>query len=459
MAIQEEQPIVATQADAHSPQIIANAFVLQYYYILQYSPELVHRFYCENSSLGRPEADGELSCVTTMKAINEKIISLNCNLMPEINKIDAQASFGGGVTVLVTGNMTSQDGTIKKFFTQSFFLAPQDNGYFVLNDMFRYVDDFTVQCGTNGFLHQTETHLMQEKGILLSNEQNIVVETTPSIEVTDAKNEAVYDLSDNGEGSVVDEEPVANGSVYVPTETQVHIESMKMTMHEEIPKKSYASIVRVMKENISPLSPPARNISKPNSVKAEQTIKPAQPLSNGSHNSIPNSINKDHGNVRVTEAEGFSIYIKNLPMNVTPPQIEVVFKSFGPIKRNGIQVRSHKHQGFCFGFVEYEVADAVQRAIEASPFIIGGNQVHVEGKRTSNSRVNKRGRFVPGRGGGGFRNGNFSGGGKGHTRGGDFGNRGGRWGYQRSENGGDGYVNGQNGNSSKKFEVKSSNGS
>lgn len=73
--------------------------------------------------------------------------------------------------------------------------------------------------------------------------------------------------------------------------------------------------------------------------------------------------------------------------------------------------------------------------------------------------VNKRGRFVPGRGGGGFRNGNYNGGGKGHTRGGDFGNRGGRWGYQRSENGGGGNVNGQNGNSSKKFEVKSSNGS
>lgn len=54
-----------------------------------------------------------------------------------------------------------------------------------------------------------------------------------------------------------------------------------------------------MKENISPLLPPARNISKPDSVKAEQTIKPAQPLSNGSHNSIPNSIN--NGNVRVTE--------------------------------------------------------------------------------------------------------------------------------------------------------------
>lgn len=69
------------------------------------------------------------------------------------------------------------------------------------------------------------------------------METTPSIEVSEAKNESVYDLSDNGEGSVVDEEPVVNGSVYVPTETQVHIESMKITMHKEIPKKSYASIV------------------------------------------------------------------------------------------------------------------------------------------------------------------------------------------------------------------------
>lgn len=89
--------MVRTHADAHSPEIvgldpffffsfsflyllfhlsvcfrmiilqIANAFVLQYYYIFRYSPELVHRFYCDNSSLGRPEANGQLCCVTTMK--------------------------------------------------------------------------------------------------------------------------------------------------------------------------------------------------------------------------------------------------------------------------------------------------------------------------------------------------------------------------------------------------------
>lgn len=62
-----------------------------------------------------------------------------------------------------------------------------------------------------------------------------------------------------------------------------------------------------MKGNISPLSPP-KNISKPVSVKPEQTIKPSQSLSNGSHNSISNSINNDHGNVRVAEGVCFFIF-------------------------------------------------------------------------------------------------------------------------------------------------------
>lgn len=31
--------------------------------------------------------------------------------------------------------------TGKRRFSQSFFLAPQENGFFVLNDIFRFVDD------------------------------------------------------------------------------------------------------------------------------------------------------------------------------------------------------------------------------------------------------------------------------------------------------------------------------
>jgi hypothetical protein len=61
-------------------------------------------------------------------------------LSAEIISVDAQESFGGGVIVLVTGFMIGKD-DIKQKFTQCFFLAPQEKGYFVLNDVFRYVEE------------------------------------------------------------------------------------------------------------------------------------------------------------------------------------------------------------------------------------------------------------------------------------------------------------------------------
>lgn len=40
--------------------------------------------------------------------------------------------------------------------------------------------------------------------------------------------------------------------------------------------------------------------------------------------------------------EGRSIYVRNLPFDATAEQLEEVFKKFGPIKHEGIQVRSNK---------------------------------------------------------------------------------------------------------------------
>ncbi|KAM0063213.1 putative Ras GTPase-activating protein-binding protein [Helianthus debilis subsp. tardiflorus] len=101
---------------------------------------VVHRFYQDFSKLGQPEEDGSMSITTTMDAINTKILSLNYgDLKAEINSVDAQESLNGRVSVLVTGYMNGMD-NIQQQFTQSFFLAPQDKGYFVLNDMFRYMN-------------------------------------------------------------------------------------------------------------------------------------------------------------------------------------------------------------------------------------------------------------------------------------------------------------------------------
>lgn len=80
----------------------------------------------------------------TAQAINEKIVSLNYgDFRAEIKSVDAQESFNGGVHVLVTGYLTGKENTVRNF-AQAFFLAPQDRGYFVLNDMFRYLDNVNV---------------------------------------------------------------------------------------------------------------------------------------------------------------------------------------------------------------------------------------------------------------------------------------------------------------------------
>jgi len=85
------------------------------------------------------------SNVQLVQGINEKILSLNYkDYIAEIKTADAQQSFGDGVIVLVTGYLTGTD-NVRKKFAQSFFLAPQEKGYFVLNDVFRYVEDESVE--------------------------------------------------------------------------------------------------------------------------------------------------------------------------------------------------------------------------------------------------------------------------------------------------------------------------
>lgn len=46
--------------------------------------------------------------------------------------------------------------------------------------------------------------------------------------------------------------------------------------------------------------------------------------------------------------EGHSIYIRNLPLNVTVSQLEAEFQKFGAIKPNGVQVRSNKVCFTCY---------------------------------------------------------------------------------------------------------------
>lgn len=440
-----------------SAQVVGNAFVQQYYHILHQSPGLVHKFYHDISKLGRPEEDGSMSLTTTMDEINAKILSLNYeDFRAEIKSVDAQESSAGGVNVLVTGHLTGKDNILRNF-TQSFFLAPQDNGYFVLNDIFRYIDnakhnEATLVAPTEDVVVAPETPVTPEPEAVPVVENNNVNVPEKVAELTEEPQPEKIVVEENGEvqAPIVDEEePVAEVVDEVPSSSLVAIEIKSKS--EEPPKKSYASIVMDLKQNGVPFSSPPPAMRKPqpriqeqplnNAITTTITVAP-EPASNV--DAVENGVHEEEG-------EGYSVYIKGLPMSATPAILEEEFKKFGPIKANGIQVRSNRQQGFCFGFVEFETPEAVQKAIEASPVLISGRNSVVEEKRSTNSRGGGRGRFMGGRGGGGgFRSdgmrgrGNFSGG-RGYSRGGDFGGSRNDYGYRSGGRGGAAATRGGNG--------------
>ena len=62
----------------------------------------------------------------------------NCRLL--INNVDYQPSANGSVFISVMGSLSNNNRPARRF-VQSFLLAEQPNGYYILNDIFRYFKD------------------------------------------------------------------------------------------------------------------------------------------------------------------------------------------------------------------------------------------------------------------------------------------------------------------------------
>ncbi|PIA57677.1 hypothetical protein AQUCO_00600422v1 [Aquilegia coerulea] len=349
-----------------SPQVVGSAFVDQYYHILHASPELVHRFYQDSSVIIRPNASGTMTSATTMQAINDLILSLDYNnYKAEIKSADAQESFRGGVMVLVTGCLTGKDGTKRKF-AQSFFLAPQDKGYFVFNDVFRYVDEKEA-VQTSAVITNRSVESVETANVIIELEPTRVSEhpvSEPAIAVEESvdKGEEVCNPSDNEEGSIVDVEIVGE-SPASPNQHEVRLipETASSAGQEDAPKKSYASIVKVTKGERRPVP-----VYVPTN-KARVASRKTEQQSVGSATTAPERDTlapSTESNETHEEVEGASIYIRSLPMNASVAEVEEEFKKFGRIKPGGVQVRSNKQQGYCFGFVEFEDLTSMQSAIE-----------------------------------------------------------------------------------------------
>ncbi|XP_057514503.1 nuclear transport factor 2-like [Actinidia eriantha] len=229
---------MAMQAANHvafviSAEVIGNAFVEEYYHLLHQSPELLYGFYIRPSALSGPNSN---SVITS--AINKKILSLGCgNCKAELKTVDVQEPYKGGLIIFVTGCLTGKD-NVRRKFTQTFFLAPQVTGYFVLNDDFRYVVESESlednSMSISGIIYNTPVVPLPSDPEPIPDPDHPAMELAATFDAEDLnEGTEVCDRSDSDEGSVLEEE--------VTDEINTVVGSVPCASQEE--KKSYASIM------------------------------------------------------------------------------------------------------------------------------------------------------------------------------------------------------------------------
>ncbi|CAA7058897.1 unnamed protein product [Microthlaspi erraticum] len=400
-------PAARVPAPVVDPLTVGKAFFTQYYEVMYTMPAILHQFYQEISKVGRVGEDGVMRDFSTLQGITKGLETLSYGgfKSAEITSYDIQESLNGSFLLVVTGFFLNE--IQRRKFTQTFFLAPQETGYFVLNDIFRFVSEPEPIDGDGGFGKDSESpspfngnNGSEQAACVSGNPVCKKVSKPMSNENASAAKENVLVPEIGNE-----EAPNTEISCKEVAEDSLKI-SDKYETYEDAPKKSYASVLKVAKDGVfagSSLSP--KQIPKTQEQQESSDPSPVEILKEQGHQAsldpypviesdavseVVDATENENNQGFEVAAEGRSIYVRHLPPNATVQMLEAEFKQFGAIGDGGIQVINQFGFGFPFGFVEFKDADAAQRAIEASPVRIGGQKAFVE-EKLSTGRGNNRG--------------------------------------------------------------------
>ncbi|EPT00609.1 hypothetical protein FOMPIDRAFT_1060333 [Fomitopsis schrenkii] len=128
-----------------NPSEVGWQFVPQYYTFVNKQPNRLHCFYTKASTFVHGLEGEDTKPCYGQQEIHNKITSIgfqDCKVF--IHSVDAQSSANGGIIIQVIGEMSNKGDPWRKF-VQTFFLAEQPNGYFVLNDIFRFLKEEAVE--------------------------------------------------------------------------------------------------------------------------------------------------------------------------------------------------------------------------------------------------------------------------------------------------------------------------
>ncbi|XP_060215865.1 nuclear transport factor 2-like [Lycium barbarum] len=347
---------MTTQANQHSAETIALSFVEQYYRILDMLIDQSHRFYKDNSVLSWPQHDGEIKSVTTSEGIKEFIISSHFkDNKVEVITIDSQVSAAQGVLVVVTACLIGQDNS-RKSFSQTFFLAPQEKGYYVLNDIFRFVGV------------EKSSAMVEEM-----TDENISVASLEPVSLSKATDNVKVDVKEVSEKS----EPVDETISVIENQTpKVSYASMVKQGRSLPPKNAPYEIVRVVADVDLP------SASKISQCNAKELIS----NSSGVSKAAAHLTGAAQENNSDDKSQCKSIYIGGLSTDTTRSDVHTVVRQFGPVHTHDVQLKTYDEDGYCCGFVHFQDAISAQNAVKTRHIIIKGREAYIKFKRINKDR-------------------------------------------------------------------------
>ncbi|XP_022873179.1 putative G3BP-like protein isoform X2 [Olea europaea var. sylvestris] len=400
-------PVTAAQVGTY--------FVGQYYQLLQNQPDFVHQFYSDASSMLRIDSNTR-ETATSMLQIHQLVMSLNYTGI-EIKTAHSLESWNGGVLVMVSGSVLVKDFNGRRKFVQTFFLAPQEKGYFVLNDIFHYVEEEQIRQHPLGYLPQSNLDLKLNPSTAVRDQVPSYIlggDIRPREFMAPAKVEengpvSSYTYPDDQLNQVPETEEILedNFAMQPNGALQVTMNSVPERLASPIEepvvepqKHTYASIVA--KGQSAPAVPSQSSFNKPTTPSEwqhvpEPSTQPSAASSNPVERSRMDSV--DEASAMEDEVEVKSVYVRNVPTTMAASEIAEEFKKFGKLKPDGVAIRTRKDIDVCYAFVEFEDIYGVQNAVKASMVEIGGHQLHIEGRRPNRINLTRGGR---GRGRGRF---------------------------------------------------------
>lgn len=376
---------------------VAWAFVEQYYMILHSDPERLHLFYNKDST-----AIHGIEAHTSKHAIGQQEIHKlitndkfkSCKVM--ISNIDCQKTFGNGVLIQVIGEMANEGQPAQKFI-QSFLLAPQNAGYYVHNDVLRFLkeDAGSEYDFSEDIVSDATTPVVEEPVAVVSEDKKEEVKPEPKVEkpaepepvtepappapVAEAKPAPVVEAKST-EAKPVETEPtkVAENPTEKPAEKPAAAPAKKPIASAIPPALPATPMSWAARAAVKPVSTPA-------APAVNGTAAPAPTPAPAAAPAVAPAATPSTANVqghRRGPREFFSAYIKHVTENVQEKALKQALQDIGTVTH--FEVARAKN---C-AFVDFVDLETLKKALAVHELKVGNSVVLIEERKRGGAKKN-----------------------------------------------------------------------